>query len=547
MDRRKFLTGQESEINTSGYGFRTFSGLTPYTGAFGKAELVHLLRRTLFGVTPFNVNSFSNKSLNEVIQQLLLAPAAATAPLNYYNNSTYTDPNVLSGQSWVTAPYTDGTANSRRINSFKSWWIGQILNQNESLLEKMVLFWHNHFATETADISDARYIYKHHKLIRTFALGNFRQFIKEMTIDPGMLRYLNGYLNTKTAPDENYARELQELFTLGKGPGSKYVEDDVKAAAKILTGYRLDANAITYTFDPTRHDTSTKTFSAFYNNKVIAGKTGVAGLTELDELLDMIFLQNEVAMYIIRRLYRFFVYYEIDSATETNVITPLAEIFRNSNYEIKPVLTALFSSEHFFDNLNRGCLIKSPVDFTVGLCRQFGVLFPDDADGVNQYLMWEYIRGQSSNLQQNLGDPPNVAGWPAYYQEPQFHELWINSDTLPKRSQFSDRMIGTGYTRNGKKIVIDPIAFINNLSKPEDPNILIMDVLDLLYGNPVSQQLKDFLKSILLSGQSTDFYWTDAWQNYKNAPGNTMTKSIVTTRLQAFFKYLMNLAEYQLS
>ncbi|HEY0771181.1 MAG TPA: DUF1800 domain-containing protein [Sphingobacteriaceae bacterium] len=547
MDRRKFLTGQESEINTSGYGFRTFSGLTPYTGAFGKAELVHLLRRTLFGVTPFNVNSFSNKSLNEVIQQLLLAPAAATAPLNYYNNSTYTDPNVLSGQSWVTAPYTDGTANSRRINSFKSWWIGQILNQNESLLEKMVLFWHNHFATETADISDARYIYKHNKLIRTFALGNFRQFIKEMTIDPGMLRYLNGYLNTKTAPDENYARELQELFTLGKGPGSKYVEDDVKAAAKILTGYRLDANAITYTFDPTRHDTSTKTFSAFYNNKVIAGKTGVAGLTELDELLDMIFLQNEVAMYIIRRLYRFFVYYEIDSATETNVITPLAEIFRNSNYEIKPVLTALFSSEHFFDNLNRGCLIKSPVDFTVGLCRQFGVLFPDDADGVNQYLMWEYIRGQASNLQQNLGDPPNVAGWPAYYQEPQFHELWINSDTLPKRSQFSDRMIGTGYTRNGKKIVIDPIAFINNLSKPEDPNILIMDVLGLLYGNPVSQQLKDFLKSILLSGQSTDFYWTDAWQNYKNAPGNTMTKSIVTTRLQAFFKYLMNLAEYQLS
>lgn len=547
MDRRKFLTGQESESNTSGYGFRTFSGLTPYTGVFGKAELVHLLRRTLFGVTPFNINSFSNKSLNEVIQQLLLAPAAASAPLNYYNNSTYTDPNVLSGQSWVTAPYTDGTANSRRINSFKSWWIGQILNQNESLLEKMVLFWHNHFATETADISDARYIYKHHKLIRTFALGNFRQFIKEMTIDPGMLRYLNGYLNTKTAPDENYARELQELFTLGKGPGSKYVEDDVKAAAKILTGYRLDANAITYTFDPTRHDTSTKTFSAFYNNKVITGKTGVAGLTELDELLDMIFLQNEVAMYIIRRLYRFFVYYDIDSATETNVITPLAEIFRNSNYEIKPVLTALFSSEHFFDNLNRGCLIKSPVDFTVGLCRQFGIVFPDGADGVNQYLMWEYIRGQASILQQNLGDPPNVAGWPAYYQEPQFHELWINSDTLPKRSQFSDRMIGSGYTRNGKKIVIDPIAFINNLSKPEDPNILIMDVLDLLYGNPVSQQLKDFLKSILLSGQSTDFYWTDAWQNYKNAPGNTMAKSIVTTRLQAFFKYLMNLAEYQLS
>ena len=261
----------------------------------------------------------------------------------------------------------------------------------------------------------------------------------------------------------------------------------------------------------------------------------------------MIFFQNEVSRYICRKVYQFFVYYDIDAATEKNVITPLANIFRTSNFEVKAVLTALFSSEHFFDNLNRGCLIKSPADFTIGLCRQFGVVFPDAADGVNQYLMWEYIRGQAANLQQNLGDPPNVAGWPAYYQEPQFHELWINSDTLPKRSQFSDRMIGTGYSRNGKKIVIDPIAFVNDLSKPEDPNILISDVLDLSYGNPVSQQLKDFLKSILLSGQSTDFYWTDAWQNHKNNPGNVIAKSIVTTRLQTFFKYLMNLAEYQLS
>lgn len=547
MNRRSFLTGREPQIKISDYSFRTFSGLTPYTGAFGKAELTHLLKRTLFGVTQNDINSFRNKSLNEVIQQLLLSPAAAGSPLNYYNNATYTDPNVPMGQSWVNAPYTDGTANSRRLNSFKSWWVGQILNQSASLHEKMVLFWHNHFATETADINDARYVYKHHKLIRTFALGNFRQFTKEMTVDPGMLRYLNGYLNTKTAPDENYARELQELFTVGKGPGSGYIEDDVKAAAKVLTGYRLDANAIGYTFDPNRHDTSIKTFSSFYNNQIITGKSGTAGASELDELLDMIFLQNEVSRYICRRLYRFFVYYDIDAATEKNVITPLANIFRTSNFEVKAVLAALFGSEHFFDNLNRGCLIKSPADFTIGLCRQFGVVFPDAADGVNQYLMWEYIRGQAANLQQNLGDPPNVAGWPAYYQEPQFHELWINSDTLPKRSQFSDRMIGTGYSRNGKKIVIDPIAFVNDLSKPEDPNILISDVLDLSYGNPVSQQLKDFLKSILLSGQSTDFYWTDAWQNHKNNPGNVIAKSIVTTRLQTFFKYLMNLAEYQLS
>ncbi|HXH99077.1 MAG TPA: DUF1800 domain-containing protein [Sphingobacteriaceae bacterium] len=548
MDRRKFLTGQLAEEQTSSIVIpRTFSGLMPYSGVFGKNELTHLLKRTLFGVTQNDINLFKGKTLSEVIQTLLIAPPASSPPLNYYNDASSTDANVPTGQTWVTAPYGDGTINSRRVNSFKSWWTGRVLSQNASLYEKMVLFWHNHFATETGDISDARFIYKHHQVIRTFAFGNFRQFIKQITIDPSMLRYLNGYLNTKTAPDENYGRELQELFTLGKGPGSKYNEDDVKAASKVLTGYRIDANTISYSFDPTRHDTGNKTFSAFYNNKVITGKIGAAGATELDDMLDMIFLQSEVSMYICRRLYRFFVYYNIDSATEANVIAPLAEIFKNNNFEIKPVLQALFSSEHFFDVLNRGCLIKSPIDLLAGLSREFEVIFPDSTDGINQYYMWEYIRAQASILQQNLGDPPNVAGWPAYYQQPQFHELWINSDTLPKRIQFTDRMISTGYTRNGKKIIIDPIAYVNKLSKPDDPNLLIKDVLDQLYSSPVSQQLKDFLKSILLSGQSLDYYWTEAWQNHKNNPANVMARSIVNTRLVSFFKYVMNLSEYQLS
>lgn len=548
MNSRNVLTGQQAkELISPAYRMRTFSGLIPYTGAFGKAELVHLLRRALFGVTQSDINLFKNKRLDEVVQTLLITPPVSPPPLNYYNGGNYTDPNVPAGQTWINAPYTDGAANSRRINSFKSWWAGQMLGQNASLYEKMVLFWHNHFATETAGISDARFVYKHHQLIRTFAFGNFRQFTKQITTDPGMLRYLNGYLNTKTAPDENYARELQELFTLGKGPGSKYTEDDVKAAARVLTGYRTDVNTINYYFDPARHDPGIKMFSTFYNNKIITGKPGPAGAAELDELLDMIFLQNEVSLYICRKIYRFFVYYDIDDATEANVIVPLAGIFKSNNFEIKPVLAALFSSEHFFDVLNHGCLIKSPVDLLIGLCRQFEILFPMSSDGVNQYYMWEYIRGQAANLQQNIGDPPNVAGWPAYYQRPQFHELWINSDTLPKRNQFTDRMISTGYTRNGKKIVIDPIAYANKLSKPEDPNSLINDILHQLYASPVSQQLKDFLKSILLSGQSLDYYWTEAWQNHKTNPASVMAKSIVNTRLLSLFKYVMNLSEYQLS
>lgn len=271
-----------------------------------------------------------------------------------------------------------------------------------------------------------------------------------------MLRYLNGYLNVKTSPDENYGRELQELFTIGKGPNSKYTEGDVKAAAKVLTGYTVNATTISSAFDPTKHDTTNKQFSAFCNNKVITGKTGANGATELDDLLDMIFATDECALFICRKLYRFFVYYSIDAATEANVIAPLAAIFRSNNYEIKPVLQALLSSDHFFDPVNRACLIKSPIDFTVGLCRETEITFPATTDYINQYYMWDYLRTQAANMQQNLGDLPNVAGWPAYYQEPQYHELWINSDTLPRRNQLTDMMNNTGYARNGKKIVMDP-------------------------------------------------------------------------------------------
>jgi uncharacterized protein (DUF1800 family) len=547
MDRRSFITSQKTFSKATLNPARTNSGLAPFASDLTTDNLLHLLKRVLFGVKWTNFLSFNNKSLNEVIDALLVADPIPAPPVNTYNDANYTDPNVPLGQTWVNAPYGDGTANSRRITSLKSWWMGLMINQPVTLHEKMVLFWANHFSTEADTVNEARYSYKHLTLIRSFALGNFKQLVKEITLDPAMLKYLNGYLNNKNAPDENYGRELQELFVIGKGPNSKYTEDDVKASAKVLTGYIINAAPVTSSFNPARHDVTNKQFSSFYNNTVIVGKTGNDGALELDAMLDMLFKQNEAALFICRKLYRFFVYYDIDAATETNVIAPMAAIFRSSNYEIKPVLKALFTSTHFFDAVNHGCMIKSPIDFTVGMCREFNMQFPPATDYVNQYYMFDYIRTQASNLQQNIGDPPNVAGWPAYYQEPQFHELWINSDTLPKRNQLTDTMVASGYTRNGKKILIDTVAFVDGLSNPSDPNTLINETLMLLYTIDVSQQVKTFLKSILLSGQISDYYWTDAWTAYKVNVNNTMTKGIVTTRLQAMFKYLMNLSEYQLS
>jgi uncharacterized protein (DUF1800 family) len=142
-----------------------------------------------------------------------------------------------------------------------------MLNQERNLTEKMTLFWHNHFATQSYIYSDARYAYKHNALLRANAFGNFKALTRAVTTDPAMLNYLNGNTNTKNAPNENYGRELQELFTVGKYPTPWYTEDDVKAAAKALTGWKIDANAITSYFDDTKHDTTDKQFSSFYGNR----------------------------------------------------------------------------------------------------------------------------------------------------------------------------------------------------------------------------------------------------------------------------------------
>jgi uncharacterized protein (DUF1800 family) len=529
---------------------RTDSGLTAYQGEWTSGQVAHLLKRTLFGSTKSDMDHFSKLTPEQAVDELLNDTfTEPSPPVNNYNVDGYTDPaGVLPGQTWVTSSYIDKTLFGKRILSFKSWWLGRMVNQQRSLREKMTLFWHNHFATEADKVKDARYCYYHNVLLRRQALGNFKELAKAVTLDPGMLRYLNGELNEKSAPDENYARELQELFTIGKGPDSHYTEADVKAAARVLTGYRVDNTNVTSYFDATKHDSSNKQFSDFYGRTIITGRTGDSGRQELDDMLDMIFAQQEAARFICRKLYRFFVYYEIDAAAEATVIEPLAAILRDNNYEIKPVLKALFISEHFYDPLNMGCLIKSPVDFTVGLCREFGVTFPPESDYEKAYGAWAVVVVAAAGMQQNIGDPPGVSGWPAYYQEPQYHELWINSDTLPKRNRSTDALISAGLQREGYKIVIDPIAFAAQLPKPEDPNSLISDSLSVLYRLTVSQQTKDFLKTqVLLSGQSNDYYWTAAWTGYQSNPSDTANKTILLTRLQAFYKYLMDLSEYQLS
>ncbi len=559
MDRRAFLQVKKKKISfpdvSSFKVARTNSGLNPYTGTFSTNEIIHLLKRTMFGAAKSDVDYFKTKTLSQAVNELLTVPALQPLPpvKNYASSTTAGDPDmaIAAGSTWVDINTTDGGIDSQRRSSLKSWWTGLQLNQNRNILEKMVLFWHNHFATETTDIGRGIWCYQNNAILRKNALGNFKTFVKDITLDTAMLRYLNGYLNTNTAPDENFGRELQELFTVGKGADNgtpPYAESDVKAASRVLTGWTVNNTTNTSFFNSAKHDINNKQFSSFYNNTIITGRSGATGANELDDMLNMIFATNDVAIFICRRIYRWFVYYEVDATTEANVIVPLAQIFRNNNYEIKPVLDALFKSEHFFDILNQGCQIKSPIDANISLCREFGVVFPASTDVVNAYYMWDYIRIQSSNMQQNLGDPPDVAGWKPYYQAPQFYEIWINSDTLPKRNQFTDIMANAGYTRNGKNIKIDFIAFAKSLPNAGDPNQLISDSITYLYRLPLSLASRNQLKTdILLTGQAQDYYWTDAWVAYNINPNDAMNATIVKNRLRDLFQYLMKLAEYQLA
>ena len=523
----------------------TSSTLAPYVGAWGYAQAAHLLRRTLFGATRAEVNAAVVSGLAAVLEGLLTAPPAPAPPLNV----SAADTSVSIGQPWVAHPFEQNLQGPRSA-SLRDWWLGQQLTQGVSLSEQMTLFWHNHFVVEFGHIDDARYGYEYVRLLRQYALGNVQQLAQDVTVTPAMLRYLNGNQSTAGAPNENYGRELLELFTVGKGPligpgdYTNYTEADVQAAARVLTGWRDDRVAIAGYFTAGRHDAKPKQFSGAFGNAVIAPN----GANEFQDLISLIFAQAETARFLVRKLYRWFVYYLIDDQTESDVIQPLAQLLVQSNFEVVPVLRKLFGSEHFFDVATVGCRIKNPLDFTVGLVRQMEVAYPPASSVVAQYAHWEYLYGVAHVQQQTLGDPPNVAGWAAYYQAPQFHELWINAVTLPRRNQVTDLFIGKGISRGGVPARIDPVALVLALppNTAADPNLVIAEFVQLMVPIDLTEGQLAFLKNALIPGLP-DFEWTNEWTAYAAAPTNAARKLAVTTKLQAMLRSLMGLAEYHLS
>ncbi|MEQ9290584.1 MAG: DUF1800 domain-containing protein [Cyclobacteriaceae bacterium] len=530
------------------------AGLTTYAGSWEKADALHLLRRTLFGVKKSELDQFASLSFEEAVTAILNVSTTPNPPVNNYNNAAegVEDPGVPFGDTWIEAPY-GFDYEGQRVGSLKTWLIGNMINQEANITEKLILFWHNLLVTESWGIFIGRVSYQYFKVIRDHAFGNFKELIKQITIDPAMLYYLNGNSNVKESPDENYARELQELFCLGKGPNSQYTEGDVQAAARVLTGWAvkwqdvLDGGLVAPVFRPWNHDTSSKQFSSFYGDRLITGKTGDAGADELDELLDMIFDNNEVAFYICRRLYNFFVYSEIDEATEANVIKPLATIFRDNNYEIRPVLEALFRSEHFFDAQNRGVMLKNPADHLVGAWRTLEMQYDDPSDLHMVHKTHASMLWSMAGMGMEMADPPSVAGWPAYYQAPQFDKSWITTDTISSRALRIDSMIFWGFWVTPElQIKADLIGFIGQFTTPELPGPMLEEAAGLLLGLTLSDEAIGRLKAILLSGQSTDSYWTAAWYDHINDPTNEEYRLIIENRLKPTFQSMLQMGEFQL-
>jgi uncharacterized protein (DUF1800 family) len=527
--------------------------LDPYTGPWGATQAAHLLRRTMFGATSRDISLVKRMVVSDAVDSTLLAVQTAVIdpPLVWYHSEIG---GVVDGQTWVNLDY-DKTHDFDRSQSLVDWHVNLMLTQGISILEKMSLFWHNHFSCGTTTVGDARYMYKQSILIRNNALGNYKSLVKSITLDPAMLRYLSGNQNVASAPNENYGRELQELFTIGKGPEvaagdyTTYTEADVKAAAHVLTGWSDDPKTVSTVFTAANHDPSDKQFSARYGNQVIKGGSDQAGAErELDDLLTMIFSQPETAKYICRKIFRWFVDYVIDDTIEQNVIAPLAQTLVTNNFEIKPVLSQLLKSSLFFDAAYNGCIIKTPLDLVIGTMRTLSVGLPLPDNITDRYNGFLSLYETSSNMLMTLLEPPNVAGWPEYYEAPQYHELWINSGTLDARIKFLDDIVTNQYIIVGQFPLpanLDPTAVAKLSSNPSDSATLVSDLATLFYPNPLTADQLTTLVDVLIPGLPT-YEWTNEWTGFIADPTNAVTKSAVSTKLTNLIKYMVELAEYQL-
>jgi len=374
--------------------------------AIGYQGARHLLDRAGFGATDREVREYAALDRVEAVDRLLAGArreAATPAP------SFVAEPIVPARELRALAPEERKAMQRRFVQeglALRAWWLGEMLSTGSPLTERMTLFWHNHFATSQRKVRQPQLLYRQNVLLRREALGNFATLLHEVAKDPAMLVYLDNARSRREAPNENFAREVMELFTLGVG---HYGERDVKEAARAFTGWSVDPQTGDYRYRPAFHDAGEK--------EVLGRRGDLDG----DQVLDILLARPETARFIAAKVWREFVSPTPDAAE----VERWAAVFRSAHYEVKPLLRAVFLSDAFWSAGNRATLVKSPVDVVVGTLHMLDVR-PDDL---------RPAAVACAVLGQNLFAPPNVKGWPG-------GDAWIDSATLLGRRQFVERVFG---------------------------------------------------------------------------------------------------------
>ena len=544
------------------------ASLLPHTGKLKRRLATHLLHRCSYAYNFQQMRALSK-----------LEPAAAVATLFEVPDPLMDEPiSRNTGQPWINSGTDSDLSIPDERRDVVAWWIHNA-TYDPSLQSKMTFFLHSIFVTEY-NIVNSKEFFDYLGILRYHALGNIKECAKKISIDNLMLKYLDGQLNSKNNPNENYAREFFELFTIGKGeqvgPGdySNYTEEDIVTAARLLTGFRRSTRPLGG--DPdywdaeigvqlgkvnySKHDTDDKTFSYAFGNTTITGAVDKEDMfRELDDFVEMVFAQIATARNICRKLYRFFVSSNITPEIESDIIEPLADTLFANNYELQPTLTQLLTSLHFYDRDDNkakdeivGSLVKSPLELLTHTIRFFDITIPDPiTDGNNHYNKWYKQTVQSVLFTMgglDLFMPESVAGYPAYYQEPNYSEYWFNSVSLIPRYKLPEILL------KGQKVLVagtnggvefDIVDYIDShpvIKSPEKAKFLVKVLCILLFPeSPKLDRLNYFLHNIFLDDLS-ELNWFFEWQNYEATGDDTN----IRIPLERLFTALLSSQEFQL-
>jgi len=461
--------------NTSLLDVYTPSGENPWTSQ----KIKHLYRRMAYGVNLAGIDAALPLTPSALIDTIVdaavsLDPTPAP-PWGYFSISDFTD------------------FDTENPNYIEQWYL-QTANDTieQSLRAKLTMFWMNHFVTELESYTYAPYMFQYYNLMQTHALGNFKEFVRAVGVNSTMLVYLNGFENTSNNPNENYARELFELFTLGEN--NNYTQQDIIQASRALTGYNHwdDPGAQIY-FDQSTWDEGPKTIF------------GSEEFYTYDELIDTLFelRETEIAQFICTKLYKYFVSHEYDAITQEDIINPLAQTLIDVNFEMAPMLRQLFKSQHFFDERAFGVVIKSPYDVIFNYINE-GNFFYDD--GVLQGLIY-----YTGIIGQEIYNPPDVSGW-------QRDQEWINTATLSGRWQIMELFNGYLFDLELQAQFIDLAIELSNDS--DDPYVITKAVVDFFNSKELFTQEDYQTATSVLKWEIPQNYYDDGiWSlNYPTAP-----------------------------